>query len=103
ELEARLVYRLYCDTMLLEAEGDPEWMLLPRLLRRDPAEIDWELYRRKPRWIRIEHEFQKYDVGYLPLQAEDAAEPVLAHASHVFWARRLLVNCCSSDDTDCAA
>jgi hypothetical protein len=31
-LEGRLIYRFYCDTLLVEVEGDPQWQLLPRLL-----------------------------------------------------------------------
>jgi GTP-binding protein len=94
EVKAQLIYRLYCDTLLLEVEGDTDWALLPRLLKKDPAEVDWELYRRKPRWVRVEHDFRKYDIGYLPLTVAEGGEPIAPLIPHVFWAKRVLVNLC---------
>jgi hypothetical protein len=92
--DAELVYRLYCDTLLLEAEGDPDWQLLPRLLNKGAEEIDRELYRRKPRLLRIQHEFQNHDAGYLPLTLLENGALSCPLIQHIFWARRILVNLC---------
>lgn len=109
-LDAVLTYRLYCDTLLLEAAGDDAWQLLPVLTGKDAIEIDWELYERRPRWIRLEHDFRKFDCGYIPFElvSEDELEqtedpPGFGKVScplieHIYWARHLCINFCPKAD-----
>ena len=86
-----LRYRIYADCALIE---DPyaDSALLPRLLGKDPAMIEYDLYARKPRWIRVEHDYREYDVAYIPcLFGGDAQieSPLLPHA---YWASHVFVN-----------
>lgn len=118
DLDIRLLYRIYADTMLLEPLHSPQLGLLPLLTGRSAAELDYELYLRKPRWLRVEQDYQLYDVAYLPLlcNAEDAElaqlEAELAEAGelregeasaeelslsaptlqHLYWAQHCVVN-----------
>jgi hypothetical protein len=105
ERDAVLTFRLYADTVLLEADGPVEWKLLPRLIGRAPELIDWELYQRRPRWLRVDHDFRLYDVGYIPLDLEwpeASEEPHLAGSllEHVYWARHVFINLAPSDLVD---
>src|SRR5690606_11052645 len=52
-LDLILRYRIACELALIEPAGGAEGSLLPQLLGVPADEIDYELYRRKPRWIRI--------------------------------------------------
>jgi hypothetical protein len=103
--DLELFFRLYCDTVLLEAKGDAAWQLLPVLTSRVPAAIDWELYDRRPRWLRLEHDFQRYDCGYLPLEsAGEGDEPHCPLVQHVYWAQNVCLNLCpaGTDTTELA-
>jgi hypothetical protein len=99
--EAVLTYRHYADTLLLEIEGEAEWQLLPQLTGRVPHDIDRDLYARQPRWIRVDHEFKHYDVGFIPIALDwpDDAEPALSAplVEHVYWARHIFVNLAPTD------
>jgi hypothetical protein len=100
ERPAVLTYRIYCDTLLLEPSGEAQWQLLPLLLNRPAADVDWDLYRRRPRWIRIEHDFHRYDCAYLPFDVmpDGALEaPLIAHA---YWARHICLNLCPLPEAD---
>ncbi len=62
-----LLYRIFADTALLEPLYATYAALLPAVAKRHSEELDYELYLRRPRWLRIEHEYQLYDVAFLPL------------------------------------
>lgn len=96
-LAVELDYRIYADTMLIEPAEPDERHVVALALERDPLELDYELYTRRPRWLRIEHDYRRYDVAYLPLDGA-GAELELAFPRHVYWARALCVNLLSLDD-----
>jgi hypothetical protein len=98
ELDAVLSYRIYCDTLLLEASGDPTWQLLPRLLGKPIEEVDSDLYRRKPRWVRTEHEFQRYDTGYLQFDVLPEGAIEAPFIAHLYWPQHICVNLCPLED-----
>ncbi len=98
KLDLLLRYRIYAETALIEPLGDgvlPEdWprLLLPRILKRDAVEIPFDLYRRKPRWVRLETDFNKYDLAYLPVLFDADAAGILGHVEHAYWAESLVLN-----------
>ena len=93
ELDLTLRYRIACDVALIEplSSGTAD-LLLPRLLESDAESIDYNLYRRKPRWIRVEHDYRRYDIAYLPFDYYAEAGMEFPLAAHVYWARRIVVN-----------
>lgn len=91
-VEAQLVYRIFCDCALVEPGEPRPQTLLPRLLGQDPAAIDYDLFRRKPRWVRIEQDFQRYDVAFLPLDLDALGGIAGQLLRHAYWARQLFVN-----------
>lgn len=70
-----LVYRIFADTALLEPLYASRQALLPLTAKRPGSEVDYALYLRKPRWLRIEHEYQLYDVACLPLLCSGMLDP----------------------------
>ncbi|MCC7477837.1 hypothetical protein IT575_05205 [bacterium] len=62
-----LLYRIFADTTLMEPLYASRGALLPAVAKRHSDKLDYELYLRRPRWLRIEHEYQLYDVSFLPL------------------------------------
>lgn len=103
-----LRYRIYADTALIEPLGDGvpseqwQWLLLPQVLKREPRAIEFDLYRRKPRWVRLETDFHKYDIAYLPVLV-DPADGLLGHVEHAYWAESLLVNLAPLDPEEAQA
>jgi len=91
-VEAWLSYRIYCDCVLVEPGELRPLTLLPRLLGQDPQAMDYDLYRRKPRWLRLEHEFKRYDVAFLPLDLDALGGIAGQLLRHAYWARHLFVN-----------
>jgi hypothetical protein len=90
--ELLLKYRIYAGTALIEP-GFPEvGVLLPGLLGRDAEAVDWGVYLRKPRWVRVEHDYHRYDVAYLPLLGDTPANLQCDFLEHLFWAETALVN-----------
>ena len=114
-----LRYRIYAGTALIEPALDKvpaarsaplqEHALLPLLLGRAGEEIDYALYLRKPRWVRVLHEYREYDVAYLPLEAAGGRPSLVADSAgkwrtgtsalhsprflrHLYWAERVVVN-----------
>lgn len=96
--ELLLRYRIYADTVLLEPLGfgvtaaEQEWLLLPRWLKRAPAEIDFELYRKKPRWVRAATDFSLYDIAYLPVYFDLDTGAIDGLLEQAYWAKSLLLN-----------
>lgn len=90
--ECLLRYRIYADTALLEPVLDHTQMLAPKLLERDFDDADWELYRRKPRWIRIQREYRPYDVAYLPADLKDDGALEVLSIAHLYWAASVVIN-----------
>lgn len=89
--ELNLNYRIYCNCVLIEPGEASELALLPALLDAD-SQPDYDLYRRKPRWIRLQHDFQRYDVAYLPLDL-DALGGIAGHQlKHLYWAQHVFIN-----------
>ena len=80
--------------MLLEPHETvlEEELLLPVLTGKDPAGIDYELYRRKPRWLRIRGLYEMFDVAYLPVVLFDDGELEQEQLRHAYWARRMFIN-----------
>jgi hypothetical protein len=97
-LDLLLRYRIYAGTALIEPLGagvlsqDWKWLLLPRLLKRDAGGIEFDLYRRKPRWARLETDFNKYDIAYLPVLFDADAGGILGCVQHAYWAEALIIN-----------
>lgn len=96
--EYLLRYRIYAATALVEPTLDHPRLLLPQLTGRPYGETDWTLYRRKPRWVRIEHEYQHYDIAYLPADALDDGELDLQFIAHLYWAQSIVVNLLPLED-----
>jgi GTP-binding protein len=96
--EYLLRYRIYADTALVEPMLDHPRLLLPQLAGRSFPETDWMLYRRKPRWVRMEHEYRHYDVAYLPADALDNGELDLQFIAHLYWAQSIVVNLLPLED-----
>jgi hypothetical protein len=121
ERKVDLLFRIYADTMLLEPLYSEELALLPQLTGRSVADLDFELYQRKPRWLRYQHDYLDYDIAFLPLLVGMALPPeetdyeeltelealeVQEHPSglpgssqlavpllsHLYWARHAVVN-----------
>lgn len=96
--ELLLRYRIYCDTALIEPSGMAiessalDWLLLPCLLRRIPRDVDYDLYRRRPRWVRYDTDYNKYDCAYLPVIVNADAQTIDGHLEHAYWAQALIVN-----------
>lgn len=96
--ELLLRYRIYADTALIEPLGfgvttaEQEWLLAPRWLKRPPADVDFELYRKKPRWIRAATDFSLYDVAYLPVYCDFDTGELDGLLEHAYWAKSLLIN-----------
>jgi hypothetical protein len=97
-VEALLRYRIYADTVLIEllgAAGAPfetVGVLLPLVLERPLADLDLELYRRKPRWLRIEHGYQRFDCAYVPLLWDARSGELDGMLAHCYWALSVTVN-----------
>jgi Obg family GTPase CgtA len=92
ELKVFLRYRIFADTVLVEIDTAAPHSLLPVLLNQPAERIDWELYRRKPRWLRVEYNYHQYDVAYLPLGREVPGTSLGGPLEHVYWAQALVVN-----------
>jgi len=86
-----LRYRIFADCALVENPYSPS-ALLPELLGKDPREIDTALYWRKPRWVRVEHDYRKYDVAYIPAAYSEHGALESALLPHVYWAAHLFFN-----------
>ncbi len=98
EHELILRYRIFAGTALVEPVLLDHGELLPRLLGKPRAEVDWQVYLRKPRWVRVEHEYQRYDVAYLPLLGDDAKSLEAEFLAHLFWAESVLINLVPYED-----
>jgi GTP-binding protein len=92
ERQIILRYRIYADTMLVEPPVLSELTLVPVLLQRDPAAVDYALYCRKPRWIRCEHEYSLYDIAFLPLEAASNGMAAIPFLEHLYWAQHIIIN-----------
>lgn len=96
--EYLLRYRIYADTALVEPALDHPRLLLPQLAGRSFVETDWTLYRRKPRWVRFEHEYKHYDIAYLPADALDEGKLDLQFIAQLYWAQSIVVNLLPLED-----
>lgn len=94
ELGIELSWRIYADSMLVEPHELvlEEELLLPRILGKNHADIDYELYRRKPRWLRIRGLYEMYDAAYLPVLQYEDGEIEQEQLRHAYWARHLFIN-----------
>ncbi|MCB1185621.1 hypothetical protein KDL29_00510 [bacterium] len=94
QLGVSLRWRIYAETMLVEPHETvmEEDLLLPRIIGKDHVEIEFELFRRKPRWLRIKGLYEMYDVAYLPVVLFDDGEIEQEQLHHAYWARHLFVN-----------
>lgn len=93
-LNIELNWRIYADTILIEPHETVlhEELLLPLLTGKDPEEIEFELYRRKPRWLRIGGLYANYDAAYLPVVLFEDGEIEGEQLQHVYWAKHLFIN-----------
>jgi hypothetical protein len=93
-LNIELNWRIYADSMLIEPHETvlEEELLLPLLTGKDPLEIEFELFRRKPRWLRIGGLYANYDVAYLPVVLFEDGEIEGNQLQHVYWAKHLFIN-----------
>jgi hypothetical protein len=92
ELDVTLTYRIYAETFLIEPAQLADNLLLPQLLDRDVLEIDYDLYRRKPRWVRTQHEYRLFDIGFLALDYDANGMAIVIHGPHVYWAKHIFFN-----------
>jgi len=90
--EVLLRYRIYADSALIEPVLEHETLLLPRMLQRDYAAVDWPLYQARPRWARITHDYNACDVAYLPAELDDDGTLLTGYLAHAYWARSLIIN-----------
>jgi hypothetical protein len=93
-----LRYRIYAETFLIEPSELSESLVLPQLLERDVTDIDYDLYKRKPRWIRAQHNFKLFDLGLLTLEHDSKGKAIVIHGPHVFWGKHLFFNLTSVED-----
>ncbi|MBN2081280.1 hypothetical protein JW859_03635 [bacterium] len=98
ELEALLRYRIYAESALIEPGLDHGALLLPRLLGRDYAAVDWPLYQARPRWARVKHDYNAYDVAYLPAELNDDGTLLVGYIEHAYWAQSLVINLLPLDE-----
>lgn len=89
EREVELLYRIYADCALIESVYT-DASLLPLLLGKARGDFDPSLYARKPRWVRVEQDYQQYDLACLALDL--GASLHLEHAAHLYWPRVVIVN-----------
>ena len=87
-----LRYRIYADTALVEPCADHPQLILPQLLDRGFGDIDWGLFRRKPRWVRATNEYHLFDVAYLTGDLDDSGELHIPFLPHLYWAQSVVVN-----------
>lgn len=87
-----LRYRIYCEVALMEPSANMPGVLLPAVLGKDPARIDYLLYHRKPRWVRAITDYEAFDTAYLPLElgTNDRLYPIFLE--HAYWAEVLFIN-----------
>jgi hypothetical protein len=98
ERDVELRYRIYAETFLIEPTALHDDLLLPLLLDRHALEVDFELYRRKPRWVRVEQDYRRFDAGFLALDHDAAGQAVVIHGPHVYWGRHVFINLLPVDD-----
>jgi hypothetical protein len=92
ELDIELRYRIYAETILVEPAQLAERLLLPLLLERDVTEVDYDLYRRKPRWVRTQHQYRLYDCAFLGLDYDVEGRAVVIHGPHAYWGKHVFIN-----------
>jgi hypothetical protein len=92
ERQLRLLYRIYCDSALIEPIEPTGLTLLAAISGKPLAELDTELFFRKPRWLRFELEFRRYDVAYLPLRTDVMGGIGQHQLMHLYWARHIFIN-----------
>lgn len=97
KLDVRLLYRIFAETTLIEPLDYHECCLLPVILGIDPTDTDFDLYRRRPRWLRVEHDFKRFDASFLPFEY---FEGVLEehHFAHLYWTKHCVVNLVALQD-----
>jgi len=86
-----LRYRIYAGTMLIEPRME-EFPLLPRLLKRELHEADWQLYCSKPRWVRIIHDYHPFDVAYIAGEIGEDGQLEIPFLHHLYWAESAVIN-----------
>lgn len=97
-VEVQLSYRIYADSALIEPTGalgapfEAAGVLLLQALNRPLTDIDTELYRRKPRWLRLEHGYQRFDCAYVPLLWDARGAALEGMLAHCYWALSVTVN-----------
>ncbi|MCB1218507.1 hypothetical protein KDL44_14070 [bacterium] len=89
-----LRWRIYAESMLIEPHETvlEEDLLLPLILDKQHDEIEYELFQRKPRWLRIRGLYEMFDVAYLPVVLFDDGEIEQEQLHHAYWARHLFIN-----------
>lgn len=92
QAEYLLTYRLYADTVVVEPRVPGPTTLLPWMLERPPADVDWPLYQHKPRWVRVVHDYRAYDVAYLPAELSDDIRLDIPFLHHCYWAESIVLN-----------
>lgn len=98
ERDVVLTYRIFAETFLIEPAQLEENLVMPHLLERDVTEIDYDLYRRKPRWVRTQHNYKLFDFGFLALDYDSAGNAVVIHGPHAFWGKHLFFNLLPAED-----
>ena len=93
-----LRYRIFTGTALVEPVLLDHGELLPGLLGKPRSEVDWQVYMRKPRWVRVVNEYHRYDVAYLPLLGDSTEVFDTQVLSHIFWAESALFNLVPYED-----
>jgi len=91
-VDCLLRYRIYSDTALVEPCADHPQQLLPQLLKRGFSEIDWGLFRRKPRWVRTTNDYYPFDVSYLAGDLDDNGDLHIPFLAHLYWAQSVVIN-----------
>ena len=72
--------------------------MLPQLLERDVTDIDYDLYTRKPRWVRAQHDYKLFDLGFLALDHDSAGKAIVIHGPHLYWGKHIFFNLTAMDD-----
>jgi GTP-binding protein len=98
ELDVTLSFRIYADTMLLEPGEVLPDLLLPELLKRPTEEVDYDLYSRRPRWARAQHDYRLYDLAFLPLNLGATGGGLVQFPRHLYWAESVFVNLYAADN-----
>jgi GTP-binding protein len=94
----QLQYRIFANCALLEPGEPLPDLLLPELLKRPAEQIDYGIYTNRPRWVRAEIDYRRYDLAFLPLNIGADSRGVMQFSKHMYWPETAFINLLAVDD-----